>query len=428
MNAAGVPPRGAAGATASCSSGDSTRIATCAINDDGAEKKKKAVLNCGAVIRPPADTRTNHYSQNELIDLTLAYTKQDIHQAIHNSDYGPGKRKINDLLPKNTFTTWPLSPAQEARVRAMIEPSPSMLRSDSGESATSLSANSSTSTNLSCTKDTNTTNQFAPIKQTTSSKSDTNNMVITRPNTLATVRPRTVTPENVPPPTTSNSSTATSSSSGQKRRPDTSTHTSSDATVSPNNIQDKHSSSNKRTKVSEKASEAAKVLCPKFIAGMSKDGSSIEWKTSDKSIGSSTITADANILEHLLKVISKGDSGRASAVLNRMLGRTSNAPLTNAVVVPTIKTKDADVKNYVLGSIHACMRHFTPNAAGGTRTIAAETLIKNIALGCVFNVPDACTPAALARVIGTTADQIRHARERAGKIRSGSTIYIPSLA
>jgi hypothetical protein len=308
--------------------------------------KKKAVLNCGAVIRPPADTKTNHYSQKELIDLTLAYTKQDIHQAINNSDYGPGKSKINNLLPKNTYTAWPLSPAQEARVRAMIEPSPSMLRSDSGESATSLSANSSTAANLLCAKDTNTTNQFAPIKQTASSKSDTNNMVITRPNTLATVRPRTVTPENVPPLTTSNSSTATSSSSGQKRRPDTSTHTSSDATVSPNNIQDKHSSSNKRTKVSEKASEAAKVLCPKFIAGMSKDGSSIEWKTSDKSIGSSTIAADANMLEHLLKVISKGDSGRASAVLNRMLGRTSNAPLTEAVVVPSIKTKDADVKNY----------------------------------------------------------------------------------
>ena len=40
MNAAEMSIRGTAGATASCSSDDITRITTRAINDDGAEKKK----------------------------------------------------------------------------------------------------------------------------------------------------------------------------------------------------------------------------------------------------------------------------------------------------------------------------------------------------------------------------------------------------
>ena len=239
MNTTEMPPQGAAATMASCSSGDSTRIATCAINDDGAEKKKKAVLNCGAVIRPPADTKTNHYSQKELIDLTLAYTKQDIHQAINDSDYGPGKRKINDLLPKNTYTAWPLSPAQEARVMAMIEPSPSMLRSDSGESAASSSSTSSTSTDISCTyvKDTtppSSTSVTAPQSQAAPSTLEIDDMDMTIFEGTAVSgaavpdKPRTVTPENVPP-TTSNSSTScvveestssTTSSLGQKCRPD----------------------------------------------------------------------------------------------------------------------------------------------------------------------------------------------------------------
>ena len=66
------------------------------------------------------------------------------------------------------------------------------------------------------------------------------------------------------------------------------------------------------------------------------------------------------------------------------------------------------------------MRHHTPNEAGGTRTIPAETLVKNIALACVFDAPNTCTHAALARVIGTTANQIDHARTKAGEILDGT--------
>ena len=68
MNAAAIPSRGAEGAIASCTSDNITRITTCAINDDGAEKKKMAVLKCGTMVRRPADGKQK-YTKQDIKDL-----------------------------------------------------------------------------------------------------------------------------------------------------------------------------------------------------------------------------------------------------------------------------------------------------------------------------------------------------------------------
>ena len=104
------------------------------------------MLKCGTVVRPPADGK-QRYTDQDIKDLALVFSKDDIYHAIKDSDYGP---------LKDTHTVWPLSQEQEVRVRAMIELSPpsTMSRSDTDESAIMSSANSSTATNISCTKDT----------------------------------------------------------------------------------------------------------------------------------------------------------------------------------------------------------------------------------------------------------------------------------
>ena len=241
MNAAEIPSRGAAGAIASYMSDNITRIALCAINDDGAEKKKMAVLKCGTTVRPPADGK-QRYTDQDIKDLALVFSKDDIHQAIKDSVYGPARSTINTNL-KDTHTVWPLSQEQEVRVRAMIELSPpsTMPRSDTDESTIMSSANSSTATNISCTKDTTTTtyhsasskNEVEATSQAELSTSEMDDIDIMDINVCdgaaASSRPRAVTPENVP--ATSNSSistscvveesTHTSSSLGQKSRPTT---------------------------------------------------------------------------------------------------------------------------------------------------------------------------------------------------------------
>ena len=212
MNAAAIPSRGAEGAIASCTSDNITRITTCAINDDGAEKKKMAVLKCGTMVRRPADGKQK-YTKQDIKDLALVFNKDDIHQAIRKSGYGPVRSTIDTHL-KDTHTVWPLSQEQEARVRAMTESSPPSTVSTSGtdESATMSSANSSTATNISCTKDTtyhsassNKVEATSQAELSTSEMDDIDTMDINVcDGAAASIRPRAVTPENVP--ATSNSS------------------------------------------------------------------------------------------------------------------------------------------------------------------------------------------------------------------------------
>jgi len=433
MNAAAIPSPGAVSAIASYRSDNITRIAPCLRNDDGAEKKNNAVLPCGIIFKPPQNDN-GIYSKEEIQLLGKIASKDNIFHAIKTAVYRPGRSAIFRYLKDVKQVLYSsLSAAEKSEVRDMIvhDPMGIILASvTTEESAAEVTSDVPPPTNISRAVDTtfqsaSSLDNVIATSQAEPSTSEIEDLDITLLDGPASNRPGTVTPENVPTDSSTctpcvveeSTTTTTSSSSGQKRRPATSTHTSSDATVPPNNILDNHNSSNKRSKTSEKTSEAAKILCPRFMASVSNttNGSiSIEWKALDKSVGDSTIIADANILEIILKVISKGDPGRAASILNRVLKRTSNSPLAKAVVLPSVNSKNADadahVKDCVIRSIHACMRHHTPNEAGGTRTIPAETLVKNIALACVFDAPNTCTHAALARVIGTTANQIDHAR------------------
>ena len=93
MNAAGMPPRGAAGATASCISDHLPRITTSAINDNGAETKKNPRLPYGFIIKPPKNG-SDKYSIKEIQLLGSKFTKNDLVPAIVKSDFGPLQRTL----------------------------------------------------------------------------------------------------------------------------------------------------------------------------------------------------------------------------------------------------------------------------------------------------------------------------------------------
>ena len=85
-----------------------------------------------------------------------------------------------------------------------LSPPSTMSRSDTDESTIMLSANSSTATDISCAKDTAfqfqsaSSNEVEAISQAEPSTSDIDNMVITRLDSSSSIRPRAITPENVP--------------------------------------------------------------------------------------------------------------------------------------------------------------------------------------------------------------------------------------
>ena len=174
-----------------CRSDNITRITTCAINDNGAEKKKMAVLKCGTTVRPPADGK-QRYTDQDIKDLALVFSKDDIHQAIKDSVYG-ARSTINTNLKDTIMYKRYYSTYHSASSKNEVE-------------ATSQA------------------------ELSTSEMDDIDIMDINVcDGAAASSRPRAVTPENVP--ATSNSSistscvveesTHTSSSLGQKSRPTT---------------------------------------------------------------------------------------------------------------------------------------------------------------------------------------------------------------
>ena len=174
MNAAGMPPRGAAGATASCISDHLPRITTSAINDNGAETKKNPRLPYGIIIKPPKNG-SDKYSIKEIQLLGSKFTKNDLVPAIVKSDFGPLQRTLYRNLEGVKVVYQSLSPEEQSEVDTLIllDPKRTKSISDADELAARSSSTSSTSTNISCAyvKETSTSvtasqSQAAPLNDT----------------------------------------------------------------------------------------------------------------------------------------------------------------------------------------------------------------------------------------------------------------------
>lgn len=137
----------------------------------------------------------------------------------------------------------------------------------------------------------------------------------------------------------------------------------------------------KKRKREEFRKAAAKAISPRF-----DQGDEMEWTSSETTVQRSQSQEDSIDLCHVLHAIARGNHHRAGQALSRMLLDPSNAPMLKVVQQSIAKEDSAqfDLYKLIISGIHDSNQYHTKSA--GTRTIAAETFVKNNVAACVFNV------------------------------------------
>ena len=339
------------------------------INDGGdSNKKKLPQMECETRIHPPKDGIA--YSKEEVQTLGKVFDSRDIGKAIEASGYGPSAATVRRHL-QPIYIVYPQRPEDREKVDAMIE---------STKESRAASANMKVDAPLAATNNVSTNGNS---RRTNTTMQDVDRSTTSTPIAIS-------------------KKTSRSEEEEQQQR------------------------NTKRTKV-DTISQAAKILAPRHDL-------SSEWKLSlpsDKPTSPSTITEDANQLEVMLHAISRGDASRAASDLRLVLSRKPNATLKEAIL-PIFKEMickkgDKEQADVILNSIKQCIAHHT-NSKGGTRTTAAETLVKDSVLACVFGDTNedgshiTITNSALSKLIGTTNNQVASARTRMKDILTNDSI------
>jgi len=337
-------------------------------------------LACGTRIHPPKKGR--RYSKEEIQTLGKTFARDDILRAIKASSFPLGKSTINDHL-RTICIVYPKPPEDVAKIDAMIE-------------STKASRASSADTGVD-----------APLAAAAVAASESTNNVSTNGNSIRK--------SNTAMQEVDRSTTSTPTAIGNK--------------TSRSGEEQEQQRNTKRVKVTKTATavQAAKIMAPRYMF-------SKQWTLplpTDKPTSPSTITEDANQLEVMLHTISKGDASRAASDLRLVLSRKPNATLKEAIlpIISDMSCKRDDKKqaDIILNSIKQCIAHHT-NPKGGTRTIAAETLVKDSVLACVFGDTNEdgthinITNSALSKLIGTTNNQVASARTRMKDILTNDSI------
>ena len=119
--------------------------------------------------------------------------------------------------------------------------------------------------------------------------------------------------------------------------------------------------------------------------------------------------------------------------MKRFLSSTSNQAVTVAfesIFAPTpAKSKQADTCRVVVQvqGLKECVAHHS-SSKGGTRTLAAEALVKNIAVGAVFSIEKENVPVsdtAIKKLLGLSPNQIKQAGTKARDMHTSGCIIKP---
>jgi len=163
----------------------------------------------------------------------------------------------------------------------------------------------------------------------------------------------------------------------------------------------------------DRVSAIVHVIAPEF------EGNAKEWVNDIDlpSVDSSTVTRDANNLETLLNALTRGKSKRAADAIIRMLNRPECSDIKDAVknALNVLLNENVQLSIQVVDGIKEAIAHHT-NSKGGTRTIDAETFVKNTVLACVWGTVGEGEDVAISRlseIIGTTDNQVKMARTTA---------------
>jgi sentrin-specific protease 1 len=172
---------------------------------------------------------------------------------------------------------------------------------------------------------------------------------------------------------------------------------------------------------SDRVSAIVNVIAPEF------EGNAKEWVNDIDlpSVDSSTVTRDANNLETLLNALTRGQSKRAADAIIRMLNRPECSDIKDAVknALNVLLNENVQLSIQVVDGIKEAIAHHT-NSKGGTRTIDAETFVKNTVLACVWGTVRDGEDVAISRlseIIGTTDNQVKMASTTARGLIDGDT-------
>ena len=154
------------------------------------------------------------------------------------------------------------------------------------------------------------------------------------------------------------------------------------------------------------------VLAPSFSKVMNDD--KMDWAVSNKTVSKSTLFYDSQDLNTLLMAISRANPDRAGKALSQLLSDKANVWVKNIVVesLSSSSKSTSDVNQFIIDGIRESIDHHTTSS--GTRTIAEETFVKNVALACVFvmeQTGEDISNNALEETLGISCHQLSLARE-----------------
>ena len=124
------------------------------------------------------------------------------------------------------------------------------------------------------------------------------------------------------------------------------------------------------------------VLAPSFSKVVNDD--KMDWAVSNKTVSKSTLFYDSQDLNTLLMAISRANPDRAGKALSQLLSDKANVRVKNIVEesFSSSSKSTSNVNQFIIDGIRESINHHTTSS--GTRTIAEETFLKNVALTCVF--------------------------------------------
>jgi RNase H-fold protein (predicted Holliday junction resolvase) len=156
-----------------------------------------------------------------------------------------------------------------------------------------------------------------------------------------------------------------------------------------------------------KRQDAMQSLAKRFMQSRAGDEDYNQWISSEGAC-QRTVKEDAKDIQAMTFAISRGDSTRAASVISYFLNQKSNKDIKHKVL--------ADISNrrvyeqIVLGLKHSISHH--TSSKGGTRSISAETFVKNVVVASVFHMVAEGLEVPVELVIkhlGTTKRQINYA-------------------
>lgn len=169
--------------------------------------------------------------------------------------------------------------------------------------------------------------------------------------------------------------------------------------------------------------EVSSILAPAFMKYRECDEYS-EWDPTGKSVCRKVACSDADDLQCVLYCISRSNPKRAADAITRFLNKESNKVVADDVIS---SFDGSDLNSQIIKGLRQSIAHHT-NSKGGTRTMASETFVKNVALSACFSIVQDglnVSNTSLAKTIGTTREQIDHALKTANKLITDDTKITP---